>query len=343
MLTRLRTALVVLLTVGLLALFLRHADIGEVASEIRHGRVGFLLLALVSTACTYVLRALRWQYLLRPIGTTRFANAFRTTIIGFAATSLLPGRVGEVLRPYLLARREGLSATATFATIILERLLDMVAVLVFLAAFLLLFDPGVAAADPRVFAAIKVGGIAAAAAALAGMTLVFFLAAHPEALAGITLQIERFLPARVAQQASRLVRAFAEGLAIARRPARLAAALLLSFPLWATIALGIWLVSLAFGMTIPYTGSFLLMAMLVVGVAVPTPGAVGGFHEAFRLGATAFYAVPNDRAIGAAIVLHAISFVPVAILGLCFLAQEGMDLTRARRLARVPEVEDLVA
>ena len=58
------------------------------------------------------------------------------------------------------------------------------------------------------------------------------------------------------------------------------------------------------------------MALLVVGVAVPTPGAVGGFHEAFRLGATTFYGAPNDRAVGAAIVLHAVSFVPVTALGL---------------------------
>ena len=56
----------------------------------------------------------------------------------------------------------------------------------------------------------------------------------------------------------------------------------------------------------PFTGSFLLIALLVVGVAVPTPGAVGGFHEAFRIGATMFYGAPDDAAVGAAIVLHAV-------------------------------------
>ena len=56
----------------------------------------------------------------------------------------------------------------------------------------------------------------------------------------------------------------------------------------------------------PFTGSFLIMALLVVGVAVPTPGAVGGFHAAFRLGATTFFGAPDDAAVGAAIVLHAV-------------------------------------
>jgi uncharacterized membrane protein YbhN (UPF0104 family) len=61
-------------------------------------------------------------------------------------------------------------------------------------------------------------------------------------------------------------------------------------------------------------------------VAVPTPGGVGGFHEAFRLGATAFFGADNDTAVGAAIVLHAISFVPVVLVGLWFTIQDGLRL-----------------
>ncbi|RPJ65543.1 MAG: hypothetical protein EHM24_21610 [Acidobacteria bacterium] len=99
------------------------------------------------------------------------------------------------------------------------------------------------------------------------------------------------------------------------------------------MAAGIWLVSRAFAIEVTYLGSFLLMTLLVVGVAVPTPGAVGGFHEAFRIGATTFFHAPNDRAIGAAIVLHAVSFVPVTLMGIVFMAQEGLTLGRMRRLA----------
>ena len=82
----------------------------------------------------------------------------RTTVIGFGASAVLPARAGEVIRPYLLARQEGLSATAAFATIIVERILDLVAVLVLLAAFLIAFDPGLEARDSAVFSAIRFGG-----------------------------------------------------------------------------------------------------------------------------------------------------------------------------------------
>ena len=108
---------------------------------------------------------------------------------------------------------------------------------------------------------------------------------------------------------------FAEGLAVVRTPKRLALALLLSFPLWLSIGFGIWAVTRAFGIDMPFTGSFLMIALLIVGVSVPTPGDVGGFEAAVQIGLTSFYAVPNDRAVGAALVLHAVSLLPTIVLG----------------------------
>jgi hypothetical protein len=68
-------------------------------------------------------------------------------------------------------------------------------------------------------------------------------------------------------------------------------------------------------------------------VAVPTPGAVGGFHLAYQIAVQSFFGVPDDRAVGAAIVLHAISFVPVTLLGIAFMAQEGLTFGSVRQIA----------
>ena len=75
------------------------------------------------------------------------------------------------------------------------------------------------------------------------------------------------------------------------------------------------------------------MAVLVVGVAVPTPGAIGGFHAAYEFAVGTFFAAPTDRAVGAAFVLHAISFVPVTMLGVLFMVSEGLTLAGAREIA----------
>lgn len=330
---RVRTTLILLLTAGLLAFFLRNADLAGVLAEVRRSDPALIALASALTLATYLLRTWRWQHLLRPVGRARFGPAFRATVIGFAASFLLPARAGEFIRPYLLARREGLSATASFATIVVERLLDLVTVLLLFSVFLLFFDPGLAAADPRVFSAVRIGAAGAAATALVGLGALALLAGHPERLARAAGRLERWLPARVAAGAGRLVARFAEGMGILRQPMALLRATAISVPLWLSIAAGIWLTARAFHITFPYTGSFLVMSLLVVGVSVPTPGAIGGFHAAFRIAVTAFYGASEERAVGAAIVLHAVSFVPVTLVGIAFMAHEGLSFATMQRIA----------
>lgn len=326
-----RTALIFLLTLGLVAYAFRNVELSAVWAETRRADPWLLLLAVGVTCVTYAMRAWRWQSLLAPIGPTHFSTAFRTTVIGFAASFLLP-RAGEVMRPYLLARREHLNATSAFATIILERLLDLATVLLLFAAFVFTAGPGVMSGGPAELADIKFWGALSAAAAVGGLVVLFALAGHPERLGRAALRIERVLPSRLAHMAASFVETFVQGLAVMRQPARLLVALAQSFPLWMSIAAGIWLTSRAFHITFPYPASFLVMTVLVVGVAAPTPGAIGGFHLAYKFAVVTFFGVPPDRAIGAATVLHAISFVPVTLLGVVFMMRDGLTFAGARRM-----------
>jgi len=331
--SRLRAALVLLLTVGLLAYFLRGVDLTAVWAETRHADGRLLALGLVAVLMTYTLRALRWQYLLAPIGPTRFWTAFETTVIGFAVSFLLPARAGEVIRPYLLARRERLPPTAAFATVILERVLDLVTVLLLFGVFVVVVDPATLSGDPSLYARVKWGGLVAAAGSLGLLGLFFALAGHPERLGRAALGVERVLPARLARAVAGFVETFAQGLAVMRQPRRLFVSLLWSFPLWLSIAAGIWLTSRAFHMTFGFIGSFLVMTLLVVGVAMPTPGQVGGFHTMYKIAVVTFFGAPEPTAVGAAIVLHALSNIPVTLMGLVFMARAGLSLGRMREMA----------
>src|SRR5687768_224218 len=331
----LRTVIIVLLSVGLLALFLRGAHLDVVWTEIREANPWLIALSAGITILTMVLRALRWQYLLAPIGHAGFGPAFRTTTIGFAASAVLPARAGEVIRPYLLARQEGLSATATFATIIIERVLDAVTCVMLLASFVLFFDPGMDRADSRLYWLVEVGGITVGALALVVLAGMFIAARDPEAAGRWAYKLEHLLPGKLTHKLAGALLKFAEGLAVVRTPKRLGSTLLLSFPLWLSIGWGIWAVTRAFGIEMPFTGSFLLIALLVVGVSVPTPGGVGGFEAAVQIGLTSFYAVPNDRAVGTALVLHAVSLLPTIVLGFIFVIQDGLGFGGIRNLAHV--------
>jgi uncharacterized membrane protein YbhN (UPF0104 family) len=331
--SHLRTILVVGLAVALVAVFLYNVDVRRAAGEIARARPEWLLLSLMTMFVSLALRALRWQYLLEPLGDASFGNAFRATAVGFAASTLLPARAGEVIRPYFLARHERMSATGAFATIILERLLDIITVLTLIASFVFVFGRSMAETNPAVFAALKWAGGTAALGSCAALAVLFVLAGDPARLGRTMARFERALPSVLAGLIARIAEKFAEGLGAIRRPGQLLVALAWSFPLWLTICAGIWSVSMAFHFAMPFTGSFLLVAILVVGVAVPTPGAVGGFHEAFRLGATMFYGAPDAAAVGAAIVLHALTILPSLMLGLFFAAEAGLNLSGMRRLA----------
>jgi len=337
---RLRSALVLALAVGLLAWFLRHANLADVWHEL--GGVDWWLLtaALLMQAVTWFARAVRWRYLLSPLGPVRLRSAFECTMMGFAAITLLPARAGEVIRPYLLARREQLSASAAFATVVVERLLDLFTVLVLFAGVVFLADPPSGAADPAVYRAMQAGGAILVAAAGVGFLVLFLMASHPRRLAAAVGRLARVLPTRVESGARRLVEQFSAGLITVRQPRRLLAAWALSFPLWLAIALSIWWGGLSFHIELPFSGSLVVMAALVVGVSVPTPGAVGGYHEAFRITATALYGAAQDRAVSAALVMHAVSFVPITLVGLGYMVRDGLSLTRVRAMAARPAAEE---
>jgi uncharacterized protein (TIRG00374 family) len=336
-----RTLVVLVLSVGLLALFLRGANLSVVWAEMKQADPWLIALSAGVTVVTMVMRAIRWQYLLAPIGHARFSAAFRTTTIGFAASAILPARAGEVIRPYLLARQEGLSATATFATIIIERVLDAMTCVILLASFVLLFDPGMDRADSGLYWLLEIGGIVVGCVALVVLGLMFLAAGDPEAVGRWAYKLERLLPGRFMHKLAVFLLRFAEGLAAVRTPSRLLSALAMSFPLWLLIGFGIWAVMRAFGIDMPFTGSFLLIALLVVGVSVPTPGGVGGFEAAMQIGLTSFYGVPNDRAVGAALVLHVVSMLPTVVLGFLFLIQDGLGFGGMRKLAHVAAEGDV--
>ena len=320
---RWHTVVIGLVTLLLVGLFLRDMDLREAWAAVLDADPWLIALAAVVTMQTYVLRAWRWRWLLNPLGPTRFRTAFRTTVMGFAASFLLPGRVGELLRPYVLARQEGLNPASTVATIIVERVLDLCTVLV-------LFAVAVLTAGVEVPAEIEMAGLAAAGAGVAGMVVLFVLAGHPERLGRWAGRVTAFLPHRIASAADHLVQKFVGGLGIMRSPRNLAWSIVWSLPLWLSIALGILITTRAFDLSLSFSGAFLVVGYLTVGVAVPTPGAAGGFHYFYKLALTQLFGAPDSAAGAAAIVLHLVTFVPVTALGVLYMWQDGLTLGQVK-------------
>ena len=333
----LRTFIILGLTVGLMAFFLRNAELGQVWRAVSTSRLDLLVGSLVATVLSYIIRIERWHRLLQPVGPASWAAAGRATAIGFAANALLPRPVGEVLRPYVLARRERLSGSAAFATIVLERLFDLLAIVMAVAVFIVL-DEGPTTA-PQLVSALRLGAGVAGTFAVVGLVLVVWLVRSPNRVDSVARWCAYVAPGGLVRTVTRVAKRFLEGLSIVQRPGPIVVAMVLSVALWMSVSLAMLMASRAFGIDLPFAGAVILMGMVAIGVAVPTPAGVGGYHAAYQLGATALYGAGVDEAVGAALVLHVFAFGPVTVLGLIFMAQEGLRLGSLAGLGAVEAEE----
>jgi uncharacterized protein (TIRG00374 family) len=220
----------------------------------------------------------------------------------------------------------------------MERVLDLITVL----ALMVIYVWGFADTStwkPQLLTPIEVSAAMGAAVSAALMFVMWVLASHPERIGTVVRSAAGLLPHSMARRVGYLARTFSGGFAVARSPKGLLLSLVWSFPLWLAIAGETWAVTRAFDIDMPFSGTFLLQAMLVVGVAVPTPGGVGSYHEAYRIGVTSFFGAPNDQAVAAAIVVHFIAFVPILLFGMVVMIQDGLSLGRLRVMAGSAQAE----
>jgi uncharacterized protein (TIRG00374 family) len=317
----------------LLYIFFKGMDWRAVGQAFSRADPRYMAGVVLVTVIVYAVRAWRWGYLLSPLARVPFTRLFSTTLLGFAAGLVVP-RAGEVLRPYLVARHHSLRTSAAFATIILERLVDLITVLVLFFLYLYVLPMPAAQRHGPAMGVVKAGGALAGLAALIVLALLIALHVWAGRAQAILDRVLSRMPPRLAGPMSRAFYNFAEGLAVLQAPGRhLLAIAGQSALLWCAICLGIHWTNLAFGLALPYHTSFLIVGFLTVGVAVPTPGMVGGFHVAYLQALVQAFGVDHATAGAAGIACHALSNLPVLLLGLVFLWREGLTFGSVARIA----------
>ena len=237
----------------------------------------------------------------------------------------MPGRLGEIAKPVLLGRREGISKTAAFATVVLERLFDLMCILLMLVAYLLVF-PLPSALDSEgaeVLTLMRASGFAALGALVVAVMFMAGAQRWPERTDILLTRVLGFVPGRAGDALVPVARSFLEGFAGLRDPKLLAIIALHSILIWVNVIVTYWIMFLAFDIEAPYYAVLPLLVLVVIGVMVPTPAAVGAFHAAVRIALVTLWGVPNEQAVSYAILTHAMAFVPITVIGLLALLSEG--------------------
>lgn len=327
----------------LLALFLLTVDVGGLVDALATANYAFVVPAIALYLVSVGFRTLRWQWLLRHMRRISVRRLYPVVVVGYMANNLLPMRLGEVVRSYYVGEREGVSKVSALVTIFVERLLDALTLLLFIAA-IALFVPvtGLAQAFgdrygvpwPLLAAGLSVPFVGAFGALL----LLAFAPSRAETLAVAAI---RLLPRRFEAGLRAMLGTFLNGLTPLRSPGMLAALFLVSVPIWLFESALFFTIGFAFDLDQVYDslGQMAVAVLLVtaianIGASVPAaPGGVGLFELIARETLVLLPLATVDRAVAAGYVavVHAALLLPMIILGQAFLWAEHVSLRRLSR------------
>jgi glycosyltransferase 2 family protein len=287
-------------------------------------RCKYILPAVAVLLLMQILRSIRWGLILRPIGKVDQLSLFSVTCVGFLAITAIPARLGELARPYLITKKSRIPMSSALGTIFVERVLDSLTILI-IAVVALFFTP----LPPWL---VRSSTLLLLATIVLSTVMILMIVRREATLRVFAPLIER-LPVRYAGAVNRLIDHFIEGFQVMVDPALLLSVTLLSIVIWLIDVLAIYLLFLGYGLDLPVAAAFVLMIVLVIGIAIPTaPGFIGNWHYFCILG-LGLFGIPKTDALTFAIIYHAISIGIVILLGLLFLPFNRFSIADLRRQA----------
>ena len=313
--------------IGLVFLYLagRKVDFGLMWEALDKVNYWLVLLAVPVIFFSHFLRALRWRYLMDPIKRVDVASLFSALLIGYMANILMPAHLGELVRAYVLAKKREVSASSTFATIVVERIIDVFALLLLMVFAILLYP------FPDW---INKAGYAMLVGTVGLFVFLILLKKYFTFFERILKLFFGPLPKGLQERLMRGIERFVLGLVPLRSGRHYPVVAVLSVVIWACYGFIIHLVLYAFDFVsvyhLPWSTSLIVLVVTTLGIVVPSsPGYVGTYHWLCQI-SLAMFGVPGGPALSFAILTHGVNFLPVLIAGLILASCEGVEIFRVQ-------------
>ncbi len=328
------------ISVLFLLLFFYRTDPVEMGRALKGANYVFLLPAIIVYFVGVWFRAWRWRYLLRPLGRVATHRLFSLVVIGFTVNDILPGRLGIFAQSYILGEKEGMSKTAVFATVVVERIFDGLALLLYLIA-ISLFVPlagllrELAGPVGIPWAVLSLGLVALFVIPFATL---LFIASYEDLVQRIANFLLKFLPGRWSGRLKELITLFRTDLRGLRSPWVLLAVFLTSMLAWLCEAGMFYLLAFAFDLGQPFYVLLLATSTANLAIALPSsPGGIGPF-EFFCQRTLLFFGAQEALVTAYVVALHAALLLPVIVVGFGFLWLENLSLAEVVRQRGKEEV-----
>ena len=330
MLKRWQLWLGVIISVVFLYIALRKLDLTEVWSYVRHAHYWWLVPGVAIYFVGVWARTWRWHYMLRALKPISLGRLFPVVCIGYMGNNIYPARIGELLRAYVLKRKEGVSVSASLATILVERIFDGVVMLLFVFIGLPLV--------PSMPDQWRTFVIAFSLLFFGALAVFFVIAASPRRFQAIyNWVIDRLLPARFREPVRGFADRFVEGLYFLRSGRDMLMIFVTSLVIWLAETGKYWFVMHAFDFHVSFFVLMLMNGVVNLFTTIPSaPGYVGTFDTP-GIEVLVAFGVNPEIAGAYTLVLHAALWLPITVLGAYYMWRESIswgDLGKASRLLK---------
>jgi uncharacterized protein (TIRG00374 family) len=314
----------VVLSVAILWWAMRDVSVAEVWEVLRDSEVIWFVLAATVATLAFPVRAWRWRYLLRSVASDLpYGALWRSTAIGFMVNNVAVARAGELARAFALTREDPrVRFTTALGSLVVDRVFDTVAILLFLVASMLVpaFPRDtVLAGRPVAEWAVLLGGFAALA--LAGLTA---LALYPRVVLSVWETLVGRVAPRLSARGARLLEGFTTGLGALRNPKLFAVVMAWTLLQWLINAVSFWLAFHAVDIDAPFSAAVFGQSVLAISVALPSTPGFFGLFEGAAVAAFSVYGVPEAVSFSYAVGYHILSFIPITVMGLWYFARLGL-------------------
>lgn len=300
-------------------LSMKEVDLARVAESLRNANYLGFIAVMAITIFAFWVRAVRWRLLLQVDRPIPGSSLFSATMIGFMANNVLPFRLGEFVRPWALARREKLSKSMALATIVVERAIDMLTLLAIF-GMALIVSP---IAENTSAGRLVQGGARILLVLSVALTVFVVVAERNRRFAHSLLKL---LPGALRDRAGRLLDRFLDGFALFRNLGRLAQVFVLSFGMFLSFAVALWITGWSLDISLPWYAGLVMLVVTAIGIMVPAaPGYVGTLNVACTAG-LALYGVGKTPASAYGWFYFFSQWLPITAVGLWFLNREGLSL-----------------
>lgn len=323
----------IVISILFLLLAFRKINLSEMKHAFADANYLFFLPTIIIIILSHWLRSIRWQYFLKPIKKISIKNLFSALLIGYLGNTVLPAHLGELFRGYVIGRKENISTSSIIATIVIERIIDVISLLLIMVFTLIFYPfPGWVQKSGYIMLILTFGLI----------LFLFLLKIYTSKMMLFLNKFLKLLPHKSSQKIEETIIAFLNGIKGLKQKKDYLVIALLSILIWACYGFAYYISFYMFNLFQVYNvtalTSMVLLVITTISIVIPSsPGYIGTYHFLCQFSLELF-AVSSSVALSYAIIIHAITFLPIALLGLICAWKEGFNLIKMKQVKELSQI-----